>query len=793
MARVWISCFLLSLVLGGCKGGGDEERVTSPGGGSAGGGSSGGSGATPVDGDLAALSVVPAETALEAGESLSVDASIRNEGPGPVPSFRTGVYLSLDGAFDTTDVRLATFTSPGLAAGGDFSIFGAVQIPVTTTPGSYRILAVADDEGLLLEPNESNNQIASAASVAVAEPTHPDFDMESVSFGPSLVEAGQPIDVGHTVRNIGLEPSSTFRVGIYLSVDQDISSADLLIGQRSVASLGLGAADHGQGAVTVPQFAPAGTYWVGALADDQHVVVEMDEANNGRASAVTLEVTAPPLPDLAPVSLAPSQTLVDAGQPLVFEESVLNQGASAANLFQVAAYLSSDADIDPAEDILLGTRSIAALAAGATSASGPTSLVVPGPTSGGSYHLGVIVDSGGFVAEVDESNNVLVASSLVTVTVPPLPDLVPISFSFGPSVVAANGMEVLDVSVDVANDGIEASAPVTAMVLLSPDAVVSLSDIALGSVAIPALLPGASAGQTVGIVIPGGINSGSYRVGIWIDDANIQPEIDEGNNLAVAQGLLDVTGGGPAEPNLVPELVDPSVQIAAPGTTFQTVTRVANVGDLSTAAFRVGVYLSTDAEIDPSDVLIGDRFVPFGLGGGFVSVASAPVTVPAGLPDGHYTLGVFCDWQQNVAESDETDNGLAASGTFEVRTPPPPRPNLVADSVTAFVPAGAGPGATVDVTHTVRNVGDVDAGAFRVGVYLSDDQSIDGTDVLIATRVVTGLTATGGASTVTTAAQIPTSTAAGTWYLGVWADDLDAVQESDESDNDDVDTTSFTL
>lgn len=785
-ASTWFGLGLLAS-LAACKGGSGGGDGSS--GGNNGGG--GGSGVT-VNADLLALSLTPSRTALEAGESLQVTLRVRNLGPDAISAFRVAVRLSVDDVLDPADPVLGTWSSAGLAAQADLDTGGTVQVPVVTVPGLYRLLLVADDDQRFAETDESNNVLAAPGSLQVAPPTHPDLAAEAVSFGPSQVQAGSTVDVSHQLRNIGVEPSGSFRLGVYLSTTPVITSADVLIGQRQVAALAVGATDAASGAVTIPAFVPQGSYYVGVLCDDLEQVVEMDELNNGLAAAAPLTVTAAPLPDMAPLSLSVQQASVDAGQPILVQESVLNQGVAAASLFQVGVYLSTDIDIDPDDDVFLGSRAVAGLAAGAVSDSGPQSVVVPGNTPGGAYFMGVVVDAGEFVPEANEGNNTLLASTALSVTVPPLPDLVVDDFSFSPGSVVANGSGTLTVSGSFRNVGVATSAAVQATVFLSPDAAVTTSDIAIGSLDVASLTPGAGVGRTVDIPVPGGIENGSYRVGLWIDAAAIQPELDEANNLLVATTLLDVTGGGPAAPNLVPELIDPSTRLVEPGGSLQVVTRVANAGDLSTPAFRIGVYLSTDDTIDTTDILLGERLVPFGLGGGFSSVGSAPVTIPLGTPDGIYRLGVFADTQDTVAESDESDNGLRAAGNFEVRTPPPPRPNLVVSSVTATVPAGVAQGDVIDLVHEVRNSGDLSAGTFRVGLYLSDDATIDATDVLLASRLVTGLDA-GSSDTRTVAVQIPAATAAGTWYLGAMADDQDAVVESNESDNGRARTPSFDL
>ena len=779
----------------GGSGGGSGTGGGAGDGGETGGGSGGGNGggsSTTVDADLVAVSIVPAVASLEAGEALALSLSVLNEGPDDVPGFRIGAYLSSDDQHDSGDVRLGTWTQAGLAAGDLFQTSGTVQIPVATLDGGYRLLAVADDLEELDEISEANNVAVATVVLNVAPASHPDLVVESVGFSPSSVEAGQTITVSDVVRNGGVEPSGSFRVGIYLSSDALITTADLLIGQRSVSSLDVGASASGSGSMTVPLFISAGNYFVGAVVDDLDAIIEMDETNNGQASNGTLSVASAPLPDLAPSSMSFAPLTVDAGQPITVEESVLNQGAAASPLFQVGIFLSDDAIIDPAEDILIGTRSISTLGVGSGSGSGPTSVVVPGNTPGGEYFVGVFADSAQIVPETDEGNNGLVAANRVTVTVPPLPDLVATQFSFSPTIVSTGGGASLMITDDVVNLGVAESAAVRVAVYLSTDSTVTTNDILLGVHDLQGLSVGAGVGASLDLPVPGGIAEGSYRVGLWVDDDEQQPEIDEGNNLIVSTTFLDVTGGGAAAPNLVSELIDPDDSIVAPGESFQVVTRVSNAGDASTPAFRIGVFLSTDADIDASDTRIGDRLVPFGLGAGFSSVASAPVNVPANLADGLYTIGVLADWQGVVAESDEVDNALSFLGTFEVRTPPPPRPELVLGSVDVVEDGPFAAGQMLEVAHTLRNDGTVDAGPFRVGFYLSDDDVIDTTDTLIGSRDLVALLA-GATDGANTDVQIPAGTAAGTWYVGAFVDDLGSVQENNEADNGTADPTAYTV
>lgn len=751
-------------------------------------GGGGGSTAVAATGvDLAALGVTPSTWSLEAGSSVVVTAEVANQGTVASAPFEVGVYLSADTERDAQDVRLLSWSLLTLSAGETFSASDSLQVPVTTPAGEYYLLCVADDQGAFLEEAEGNNVVASTATVLVAEAERPDLVIESVHFGAVEVQAGQPIPVDDAVRNVGVETSGAFRVGIYLSDDALITPSDVLIGQRQVLDLEVGALDPASGSLTVPAFVMAGTYFVGAIADDLGAIIEMDELNNELAAPGILAVTAAPEPDLAAASVSFSPPSVEGGQAIVVEESVLNQGLAAAPLFQVGVYLSDDPMIDPATDILIGTRTESFLAVGSVSSSGPTPIPVPSSTPPGEYFVGVYADSSELLAELDEGNNGLIGLGRLTVSAPPLSDLVASQFSFSPSAVQSGTGAAINIEDQVTNLGLATSSTVRVSVYLSSDAAITTNDVLLGFHELSPLSVGVGSSRSLSMPVPGGIAPGSYRVGLWVDDLNTEPELNEGNNLLVAGGLLDVLEGGVAAPNLVTELMDPAASVAEPGESFQVVTRVANAGDASCGAFRIGIYLSTDETVTSSDTLLGDRLVPFGLGAAFATVASAPVAIPPGTPEGEYTIGALADWQGVVSESDETDNSLNAAGVFRVQVPPPPAPDLRASDVDVIDASPFTAGEVISVAHTVTNNGDLDASSFRVGIYLSEDEVIDpAEDTLLGTRVLSSL-AIGGSSPANTAVQLPPGVALTAWRIGVLVDDLEALAESDESNNSAVD------
>src|SRR4029077_1145345 len=87
---------------------------------------------------------------------------------------------------------------------------------------------------------------------------------------------------------------------------------------------------------------------------------------------------------------------------------------------------------------------------------------------------------------------------------------------------------------------------------------------------------------------------------------------------------------------------------------------------------------------------------PHGLDGAPSHTATATVTIPATTPPNSYFLLACADDQGRVAESNESNNCLAAAGTVTVA-----RPDLAETAVTANPPAPVrAPGTTFAVTDT---------------------------------------------------------------------------------------------
>jgi len=184
-------------------------------------------------------------------------------------------------------------------------------------------------------------------------------------------------------------------------------------------------------------------------------------------------------------------------------------------------------------------------------------------------------------------------------------------------------------------------------------------------------------------------------------------------------------------------------------------------------------FLSANTQLDASDVLLaGPRAVP-ALAPGATSTGVTTVMIPAGVATGAYFVIAVADADGVVAETQETNNTIARSLAIG--------PDLMVSAMS--VPYAIAAGATVSAAETVVNQGAGVAGASTTRFYLSNNISLDSSDVALdGSRAVPALAA-GASSAGTTMVTIPAGTPAGTYYLFVRADGDAAVVESQEGNN----------
>lgn len=460
-----------------------------------------------------------------------------------------------------------------------------------------------------------------------------------------------------------------------------------------------------------------------------------------------------------PAAIAP-------GAKIGIGETTTNDGTAAAAATSTTRYYLSPDTLQSGGDVVLGSRSVAALAAG-TGSTYAASLTVPLTTALGDYYVIACADDTLRIAESSETNNCGASASRVTVT---RPDLVTTAVADPPAHVAPG--RSLTAADTVVNRGGYVSGSTSTRYYLSADAVRSAGDVLLtGSRSVPSLSPGASSTGSASVTVPTSTPLGRYLLLACADDTAKVAELIESNNCLASSGSILV-----GRPDLVTTNVSNPPSEIAPGKSFSVTATTLNQGDAPAGASTLRYYLSADALRDPSDYLLtGTRSVG-ALAPGTSSAGARSVTVPASVPAGAYRVLACSDDLGVVTEHNETNNCGVAAAAVNVRLP-----DLVQLSV-SNPPSELVAGMSFSVTDSVRNDGAIATGTTSTRYYLSIDAVKNSADILLAgvRSVSLGVGATNTGSKTATA---PASLPAGTYYLLACADDTNAAVEAREDNN----------
>ncbi|MDF1565498.1 MAG: putative Ig domain-containing protein [Deltaproteobacteria bacterium] len=228
-----------------------------------------------------------------------------------------------------------------------------------------------------------------------------------------------------------------------------------------------------------------------------------------------------------------------------------------------------------------------------------------------------------------------------------------------------------------------------------------------------------------------------------------------------------------AQPDLTVSNItsDPMIFSGRDTTVTFTITNLGTAVNPSTFEFRV--YLSDNRVITLNDLQLYAGSLP--------SAANVPgtpttltVSIPSGINEGGYYLGVIVDAGSVIDEPNEVNNARRGE-LIQVRTP---APDLTAAEV-RIPPLGAA-GEAIAVTFTMENRGNEPA-TFEYGVYLSHNSTISPEDLLLF-RGQRNLTA-GTFQTRSDYVHLSPTLPEGEYYLGLVLDPDGLVHELDETNN----------
>ncbi|MFF5291481.1 CARDB domain-containing protein [Paractinoplanes globisporus] len=277
-----------------------------------------------------------------------------------------------------------------------------------------------------------------------------------------------------------------------------------------------------QNTVTIPV--------TGRVADLQLQFFSNTGAPGGQVAEIQVIGTWAPNPDLVVTALTWSPSTPDETSAITASATVRNAGTAAS------AATSLDVRVGGAVG---GSGQVAALAAGAST----TVAVNLGRLAQGSYPLSAVVDPANTVAEQNNDNNTLAASSPLVVAQAPGPDLQVLSVTSNPASPAAGASVSFTVAVN--NRGTTTAAATTTRVVVN-------------GTTLNANTAAVAAGSTVNVSLgTWTATSGGATIVATADATNVVAETNENNNSRTAS---IVVGRGAALPYTTYEAEDARYQ-----------------------------------------------------------------------------------------------------------------------------------------------------------------------------------------------------------------------------------------
>jgi len=221
------------------------------------------------------MTKVSGPTSAATGNFILVSTTVKNNGSIGIASSTIGIYLSGDTTITAADVLLGTLAVPDLASGVSRTAGIYVSIPMSTTPGTYYLGAIADYNKTRPESNETNNSLTGNSILL----DKPDLIISSLS-GPTAAARGTTLTITNAVKNQGPVASTGFYVAFYLSTDAMITTEDIYLGWRYLSGLAAGVTNSATTSVTVPSTVKPRLYYLGAIADYNNRITEKSESNN---------------------------------------------------------------------------------------------------------------------------------------------------------------------------------------------------------------------------------------------------------------------------------------------------------------------------------------------------------------------------------------------------------------------------------------------------------------------------------------------------------------------------------
>ena len=630
----------------------------------------------------ATVSAVSAPSSAVGGQSIAINYSILNNGPGAVYNHfrRDNFYVSSSPVFNGTAQLISTLTyNEDLPVGTPIQHTINYSFPVSTNGARY-IYIYTNYDSAFKETNPNNN-ISSGLSVSVSPAIPNDLVVTSVQVSDSIFTIS-PSYFKYTVQNNGTGVTAgMWTDSIYVSCNSTFNPAtSYFIGKRSHLEFVSGGGSYTDSFYLnmpylysinscFPQVAISNAYfYIKTNADN--VVYENNISNNVTGSGLKIVIN--PVVDLMVTSVTgPDSATVGRSYPVNW--TVKNIGYNPSNYYYYngnydAIYFSTDSVFN--SNAVQATAFYESTVLNRNQSYSDFRNAIPPNILTGDYYVFLNTNSTRSIyAEKEYTNNTNLirnasgAAKKIHVVLPQLPDLTDSVIS-APSLVALG--QPLSVVTNISNKGSGATYPNiwTDNVWLSTDFIPGNgNDILLSGLNhVGVLQPNQSFNDTVLASMPLNTLPGNY---ILISNVNATGNVFESNlnnNLAFKY----ITVYSPAPSDLIVEsILKPDTVFL--GYTLDTARWIIKNNSPNTAngISSDGIYLSKNATLDSTAVLLGIKNKNINMGPlSRDTVVMRPLV--NNVVEGNYNVFVKTDVLNNIVESDKTNNTGKALGSLYV-------------------------------------------------------------------------------------------------------------------------------
>ena len=607
--------------------------------------------------DVAVESITVEPSVPLSTEPATVTVNLVNLG-GVDVSTAFNVILSVDGA------AVGTIAVPQLLK-GQRAVLKFENL--TLAAGERTLTAVADGANAITEDaNRANNTLT--RTVAVKDGATP-AELEIVSFSA-------------TPATVNVNAAATFKVMVRNNGTTEASGVDVKLFNGNVALNGITIPklSGGQSAELIFEhaFDANGSYTIRAVVDPDNKIAEPDESNNEKSATVTVA-------GAADLEITAADILFSADTVNAFEEFTITA---------VIKNLGNQAAVNVPVRFLANGEVLTTLNLSGVNAGRSNRAILTTSLPKGTYNITVSLDPERTLSnEHNRINNAASCSLTVNAPATSAVDLAVEKLEIAPALPVQNSETILKASI-VNQGGTDVATPFTVEF--------KDGDTVLHAFTVPSL----AAGQRSELNLTVNLTAGDHTISVTADAGNAIAESSETNNTAVKQ-INVKSDATPADLTVASITMDKTTANVLDNVVFTAA--VYNGGTTAAENFFIRILINGET--------LGEDYKVSSLPGGGTFNLQIPYQV---TKEGTNTIQIIVDAQNNVAESDETNN----TGSFEFPATTIARPDLTIPDEGGLILSGTPqPGVPFDVQVKVSNIGGEASSACKLLVTRGNPQT----------------------------------------------------------------------